>query len=66
MAGASRNTFVEAVLALLDALESSGRSMRLSLGGVIAITMHGKAPGRLASLVLADTFASHPDGREHS
>src|SRR4051812_37530893 len=35
----------------------------LSLGGVVAIAMHDIAPERCASLVLADTFVSHPDGR---
>jgi 3-oxoadipate enol-lactonase len=35
----------------------------LSLGGVVAIAMHAAAPDRCLSLVLADTFAEHPDGR---
>jgi 3-oxoadipate enol-lactonase len=35
----------------------------LSLGGVVAIAMHHAAPERCASLILADTFAAHPDGR---
>jgi 3-oxoadipate enol-lactonase len=35
----------------------------LSLGGVIAIAMHALAPERCRSLILADTFAVHPDGR---
>ena len=35
----------------------------LSLGGVIALAMHARAPERIASLVLADTFACHPEGR---
>jgi 3-oxoadipate enol-lactonase len=35
----------------------------LSLGGVVAIAMHALAPDRCKSLVLADTFAVHPDGR---
>lgn len=35
----------------------------LSLGGVVAIAMHHAAPERCASLILADTFAVHPDGR---
>ena len=34
----------------------------LSLGGVIAIAMHAAAPERCASLILADSFAVHPDG----
>jgi 3-oxoadipate enol-lactonase len=35
----------------------------LSLGGVVAIAMHHAAPGRCASLILADSFAVHPEGR---
>lgn len=35
----------------------------LSLGGVVAIAMHAAWPRRVASLILADTFAEHPDGR---
>jgi len=35
----------------------------LSLGGVIAIAMYAQAPKRCASLILADTFAVHPQGR---
>ena len=34
----------------------------LSLGGVIAIAMHHLAPERCAALVLADSFAVHPEG----
>src|SRR3954469_21382711 len=35
----------------------------LSLGGVIAIALHHAAPEACASLILADSFAVHPDGR---
>ena len=35
----------------------------LSLGGVVAIAMHRMTPLRCASLILADTFAVHPEGR---
>src|SRR3954470_16749280 len=35
----------------------------LSLGGIVAIAMHHAAPERCASLILADTFAVHPEGR---
>jgi 3-oxoadipate enol-lactonase len=34
----------------------------LSLGGVVAIAMHHAAPNCCVSLILADTFAVHPDG----
>jgi 3-oxoadipate enol-lactonase len=35
----------------------------LSLGGVVAIAMNHAWPKRIASLILADTFAEHPDGK---
>ncbi len=35
----------------------------LSLGGVVAIAMHAAAPERCASLIIADSFAVHPDGQ---
>jgi 3-oxoadipate enol-lactonase len=35
----------------------------LSLGGVVAIAMHHADPKCCASLILADTFAVHPDGQ---
>jgi len=61
--GASRDDFASAMLAAMDAL-GIGRAhiCGLSLGGVIAIAMHALAPGRCASLILADSFALHPDG----
>jgi 3-oxoadipate enol-lactonase len=34
----------------------------LSLGGVVAIAMHAAAPERCASLIIADSFAVHPQG----
>lgn len=34
----------------------------LSLGGVMALAMHANRPGRCASLIIADSFARHPDG----
>lgn len=34
----------------------------LSLGGVVAIALYTQAPERCASLILADSFAEHPDG----
>ena len=37
----------------------------LSLGGVVAIAMHAAAPKRCASLIIADSFAVHPDGQAH-
>ena len=62
--GATRDDYAEAMLAAMDAL-GIGRAhvCGLSLGGVIAIALHAAAPERCASLVLADSFAVHPDGQ---
>lgn len=52
--------------AAFDALDMLGIKRAiicgLSLGGVIAIAMHHRTPGRCAALILADSFAVHPDG----
>ena len=60
---ASREDFAAAVLAGMDALGvSRAHICGLSLGGVIAIAIHAQASERCSSLILADTFAVHPDG----
>lgn len=61
---ATRDDYASAILAAMDALEI-GRAhiCGLSLGGVIAIAMHAAAPDRCASLIIADSFAIHPDGQ---
>jgi 3-oxoadipate enol-lactonase len=62
--GATRDDFAWAAIAMLDALKiEKAHVCGLSLGGVVAIAMHALAPARCASLVLADSFAVHPDGR---
>ena len=63
VAGATRDDYAAAIMAAMDAL-GVGRAhiCGLSLGGVVAIAMHALAPERCASLILADTFAVHPDG----
>jgi 3-oxoadipate enol-lactonase len=62
--GATRDHFACAVLAAMDALEIERTHVcGLSLGGVIAIAMHAAAPIRCASLIIADSFAVHPDGQ---
>lgn len=62
-ARATRDGFAAAVLAAMDALGMARAHVcGLSLGGVVAIAMHAAAPDRCASLVLADSFAVHPDG----
>ncbi|QIK95182.1 alpha/beta fold hydrolase [Sphingomonas sp. HDW15A] len=63
LASATRDDFARAALAVLDALDiDSAHVCGLSLGGVVAIAMHALAPQRCRSLILADTFADHPDG----
>jgi 3-oxoadipate enol-lactonase len=61
---ATRDGFAAAMLAAMDALGiGKAHVCGLSLGGVIAIAMHSAAPDRCASLVLADSFAVHPQGQ---
>ena len=62
--GTSRENYAAAILSAMSGLEIwSAHVCGLSLGGVVAIAMYAQAPDRCASLVLADTFAVHPDGR---
>ena len=62
--GATRDDFAAAILAAMDALDiDRAHVCGLSLGGVIAIALHAAAPNRSASLILADSFAVHPDGQ---
>ncbi len=61
---ATRDDFAAAILAAMDALDiDRAHVCGLSLGGVIAIALHAAAPDRCASLILADSFAIHPDGQ---
>lgn len=60
----SRDDYAAAVFAAMDALQiERAHVCGLSLGGVVAIAMHAAAPQRCASLILADSFAVHPEGR---
>lgn len=62
--GATRDDFARAILDAMTVLGVERAHLcGLSLGGVIAIAMHAAAPHRCASLILADTFAVHPDGQ---
>ena len=62
--GATRDDFAASILAAMDALDiDRAHVCGLSLGGVIAIAMHSAAPQRCASLIIADSFAAHPDGQ---
>jgi 3-oxoadipate enol-lactonase len=61
---ATRDDFAAAILAAMNALQiDRAHVCGLSLGGVIAIAMHAAAPARCASLIIADSFAVHPDGQ---
>jgi 3-oxoadipate enol-lactonase len=59
----TRDDYAAAIFAAMDSLAiESAHVCGLSLGGVVAIAMHATAPQRCVSLILADTFAVHPDG----
>ena len=61
---ATRDDFARAAWAALDALAiHNAHICGLSLGGVVAIAMHHLARHRCNSLILADSFAVHPDGQ---
>jgi 3-oxoadipate enol-lactonase len=61
---ATRDDFARAAWSLLDALcHSQAHVCVLSLGVVVAIAMHALAPERCRSLILADSFAVHPQGK---
>jgi len=61
--GANRDDFAAAMFEALDALDiERAHICGLSLGGIVALAMHHRAPRRCASLTLADSFAVHPDG----
>ena len=62
--GTGRDDYAAAILAAMDGLRiDRAHVCGLSLGGVVAIAMHHAASARCASLILADSFALHPDGR---
>lgn len=62
--GTSRDDYAAAMLAAMSALGiARAHVCGLSLGGVVAIAMHHLSSESVASLVLADTFAVHPEGR---
>ena len=62
--GTSRDDFARAILGAMRALGiPRAHVCGLSLGGVVAIAMHALDPECCAALILADSFASHPDGQ---
>ncbi len=61
--GTTRDDYAAAIVAAMAALGiAKAHICGLSLGGVVAIAIHDAAPETCASLILADSFASHPDG----
>ena len=62
--GTTRDDYAAAILAAMDCLSiREAHICGLSLGGVVAIAINHFAANRCASLILADTFAVHPEGR---
>jgi 3-oxoadipate enol-lactonase len=61
--GTTRDDYAWAILSAMHELGvERAHICGLSLGGVVAIAMHHADQKRCASLVLADTFAVHPQG----
>jgi len=61
---ATRDDYAGSILAAMDALGvGQAHVCGLSLGGVVAIAMHAAAPQRCATLIIADSFAVHPEGQ---
>ncbi len=62
--GTTREDFAAAILSAMRELGvERAHICGLSLGGVVAIAMHHAARSACVSLILADTFAVHPEGR---
>ncbi|MCY7279982.1 MAG: alpha/beta hydrolase [Sphingomonas bacterium] len=62
--GATRDDYAAAVVGVMDSLAiDRAHICGLSLGGIVAIALHAIAPDRCASLIIADSFAVHPDGQ---
>jgi 3-oxoadipate enol-lactonase len=62
--GTTRDDYAAAIASAMSALGiGKAHICGLSLGGIVAIAIHDAASDICASLVLADSFASHPDGQ---
>lgn len=62
--GTTRDDYASAIISAMHELGMDRAHIcGLSLGGVVAIAMHHADSQRCASLILADTFAVHPEGR---
>ena len=63
-AGTTRDDYASAIISAMHELGiDRAHICGLSLGGVIAIAINHSDARRCASLILADTFAVHPQGR---
>jgi 3-oxoadipate enol-lactonase len=61
--GTTRDDYASAIISAMHELGiDRAHICGLSLGGVVAIAMHHADAKRCASLILADTFAAHPQG----
>ena len=61
--GTTRDDYASAIISAMHELGiDRAHICGLSLGGVVAIAMYHADADRCASLILADTFAAHPDG----
>lgn len=59
----AHDRFATAIVAALDALGVRRAHLcGLSLGGIVAIAIAHRAPERVASLIISDSFAVHPNG----
>lgn len=62
--GTTRDDYASAIISAMHELGiDRAHVCGLSLGGVVAIAMHHADAERCVSLILADTFAVHPDGK---
>jgi 3-oxoadipate enol-lactonase len=62
--GTSRDDYAAAILSAMHALGIARAHLcGLSLGGIVAIAMDAASPDSCASLILADSFADHPEGQ---
>ena len=62
--GTTRDDYASAIISAMHELGiERAHVCGLSLGGVVAIAMYHADEERCASLILADTFAVHPEGR---
>lgn len=62
--GTTRDDYASAIFSAMHEIGiDRAHICGLSLGGVVAIAMHHAHSKRCESLILADTFAVHPDGK---